>query len=176
MKNYLQRTLGAHIATYEELCALLAEIEACLNSRPLCALSNDHLNPKYLSPEHFLVGEPLTQLPSVDYTNVNCNRLSSCQTYQQKLQHFWQRWSYDSLQDLEQWQRWQRTFPNLKLGDVVLLRGDNMTPVHWPVAVINNIHPGPGGIVWVATLRTTKGTFRHPATKICPLPPVDSDL
>jgi len=85
MKNHLRRTLGAHMATYEELCYLLAEIEACLNSRPLCALSNDPLNPTYLSPEHFLIAEPLTQLPSVDSTNVDCKRLSGWQTYQRTL-------------------------------------------------------------------------------------------
>jgi len=39
-------------------------------------------------------------------------------------EHFWQRWSYDYLQELEQRQRGQRTFPNLQLGDVVLLRDD----------------------------------------------------
>jgi hypothetical protein len=88
VKNHLRRTLGAHVATYEELCTLLAELEACLNSRPLCALANDPLNPTYLSPGHFLIGEPLTQVPSVGY----CNRLSRWQTYQPKLQHFWQRW------------------------------------------------------------------------------------
>ena len=77
MKHHLRRTLGSHIATYEELCTLLAEIEACLNSRPLCALSSDPFNPTYLSPGHFLIGEPLTQLPSTDYTDVKCNRLSS---------------------------------------------------------------------------------------------------
>jgi hypothetical protein len=43
MKYHLRHTLGSHIATYEELCTLLAEIEACLNSRPLCTLSNDFL-------------------------------------------------------------------------------------------------------------------------------------
>jgi len=40
MKHHLRRTLGSQLATYEELCTLLAEIEACLNSRPLCALSD----------------------------------------------------------------------------------------------------------------------------------------
>jgi len=35
MKYHLWRTLGSNIATYEELCTLLSEIEACLNSRPL---------------------------------------------------------------------------------------------------------------------------------------------
>jgi hypothetical protein len=84
MKYHLRRTLGSHIATYEELCTLLAEIEACLNSRPLCALPSDPFNPTYLSPGHFLIGEPLTQLPSADYTNVKCNRLSRWQTYQQQ--------------------------------------------------------------------------------------------
>jgi hypothetical protein len=68
MKYHLRRNLGAQIATYEELCTLLAEIEACLNSRSLCALSNDPHNSTYLSPGHFLIGEPLTQLPSADYT------------------------------------------------------------------------------------------------------------
>jgi len=95
MKFHLRRTLGSQVATYEELCTLLAEIEACLNSGPLCALSDDPSNPTYLSPGHFLIGEPLTQLPAADFTDVKCNRLSRWQTYQQQLQQFCQRWSSD---------------------------------------------------------------------------------
>jgi hypothetical protein len=60
MKYHLRRTLGAQIATYEELYTLLTEIEACLNSRPICALSNDPHESTYLSPGHFLIGQPLT--------------------------------------------------------------------------------------------------------------------
>ena len=78
MKHHLRRTLGSQIATYEELCTLLTEIEACLNSRPLCALSSDPQFSAYLSPEHFLIGDPLVQLPAVDLTNVKSNRLSRC--------------------------------------------------------------------------------------------------
>ena len=44
MKYHLRRTLSSHIATCEELYTILAEIEACLNSRPLCALSDDPFN------------------------------------------------------------------------------------------------------------------------------------
>jgi hypothetical protein len=101
-KYHLRRTLGSHIATYKELSTLLAEIEACLNSRSLCALFDDPFIPTYLSPGHFLIGEPLTQLPAADYTNVKYNRLSRWQTYQQQLQQFWQRWSSDYLQSLQQ--------------------------------------------------------------------------
>jgi len=56
MKYRLRRTLGSHIATYEGLSTLLAEIEACLNSSPLCALSDDPFNPIYLSTGHLLIG------------------------------------------------------------------------------------------------------------------------
>jgi hypothetical protein len=63
MKYHLRRTSGSHIATYEELSTLLTEIEACLNSRPLCTLSDDPFNQTYLSPGHFLIGEPLNYLP-----------------------------------------------------------------------------------------------------------------
>jgi hypothetical protein len=87
MKYHLRRILGAHIATYKELSTLLAEIEACLNSRPLCTLSDDPFNQTYLSPRHFLIGQPLTQLPSIDYTNIKCNSLSRWQLFQQMQQH-----------------------------------------------------------------------------------------
>jgi hypothetical protein len=32
MKYHLRRTMGSHVATYEQLSTLLTEIEACLNS------------------------------------------------------------------------------------------------------------------------------------------------
>jgi len=176
MKYHLRRTLGSHIATYKELSTLLAEIEACLNSRPLCTLSDDPFNQTYLSPGHFLIGEPLTQLPTIDYTNVKCNRLSSWQTYQQQIQQFWQRWSSDYLQSLQQRQRWQRTSPNLQPGDLVLLKEDNTTPLHWPTAVITETHPGKDNSVRVVTLRTPKGTFKRLITKIYPFPHVNSEL
>jgi hypothetical protein len=54
MKYHLRRTLGSHIATYEELSTPLAEIEACLNFRLLCTLSDHPFNQIYLSPDHFI--------------------------------------------------------------------------------------------------------------------------
>jgi hypothetical protein len=175
IKYHLRRTLGAHIATYQELSTLLAEIEACLNSRLLCTLSDDPFNQTYLSPGHFLIGEPLTQLPSIDFTNVKCNRLSRWQFYQQQLQQFWQRWSSDYLQSLQQRQQWQRTSPNLQQGDLVLLKEENTSPLHWPTAVIIKTHPGKDNSARVVTVRTPKGTFKCPITKIYPFPRVNSE-
>jgi hypothetical protein len=63
-----------------------------------------------------------------------------------------------------------KTSPKLQLGSHVLLREDNTTPLQWPAAVVTNIHPGKDGIVRVVNIRTPKGVFKCPITKICPLP------
>ena len=174
MKHHLKRTLGSTIATYEELCTLLTEIEACLNSRPICALSSDPHSSTYLSPGHFLIGDPLVQLPTADLTNVKSNRLTRWQQYQQQLQLFWKSWSADYLNDLQQRQRWQRSTPNLRPKDVVLLKDDNTAPLQWPTAVIMDTFPGPDGNIRVVTVKTSKGIFKRPISKICPLPHVNS--
>jgi hypothetical protein len=176
MKYHLRRTLGTKIATCEELYNLLTEIEACVNSRPICALSNDPHESTYLSTGHFLIGEPLTQLPSLDYTTVKSNRLSRWQSFQQQLLTFWQRWSADYLHELQQRQRWSRSSPNLHPGDVVLILEDKTTPLQWPTAIITGIHPGADNQTRVVTIKTPREEFKRPISKICPLPQVNSEL
>jgi hypothetical protein len=44
MKYHLRRTLGSHVANFDELSTLLTESEARLNSRNLCTLSDDPFN------------------------------------------------------------------------------------------------------------------------------------
>lgn len=41
MKQHLNRVFGNAIVTYDELSTVLCQMEACLNSRPLCALRDD---------------------------------------------------------------------------------------------------------------------------------------
>ena len=171
----LRRTLGAQVATYEEVYTLHADIEACLNSRPPCALFDDPFNPTHLTTGNFLIGEPLTQLPAADLTDVKCNRPSRGQSFQQLLQQFWQRWSSDYLQGLQQRPRRVKA-SNLQPGALILLREHNTTPLHWPTAVVTNIHPGKDGIVRVVTLRIHKGIFKRPITTDCPLTRVNDKL
>ena len=67
------------VIDFEEFSNLLTQVEACLNSRPLIVLYNEHNDPSYLSPGHFLIGAPLTSLPEPDFTNTTMNSLSRWQ-------------------------------------------------------------------------------------------------
>ena len=70
---------------------------------------------------------------------------------------------------LQQFAKWSRSSPNIKVGDIVCVRGEVSQPTKWPLARIEQIHPGPDGKVRVVTLRTSKGTYTPPVIKIVPL-------
>lgn len=53
VKYHLKRCLGTMTPTFEDLLTLLAQIEACLNSRPLTPVSNDPNDLTALTPGHF---------------------------------------------------------------------------------------------------------------------------
>jgi hypothetical protein len=53
------------------------------------------------------------------------------------------------------------------IGDLVLIKDDNLPPLVWNKAVICDTHAGRDGLIRVVTLRTAKGTLKQPITKIC---------
>jgi hypothetical protein len=61
----------------------------------------------------------------------------------------------------------------VRSGDLVLLKEDNLPFLVWKKAVITDIHAGKDGLARVVTLRTAKGTFKCPVTKICLYPKFD---
>ncbi|XP_011163880.1 uncharacterized protein LOC105198743 [Solenopsis invicta] len=70
LKHHLGRVLGDSTLTFEEMSTLLAQVKACLNSRPLQALSDDPEDLSVLIPGHFLVRGPLTALPKPSLTEL----------------------------------------------------------------------------------------------------------
>ncbi|XP_011169987.1 uncharacterized protein LOC105202989 [Solenopsis invicta] len=88
LKHHLRRVLGNATLTFEEMSTLLAQVEACLNSRPLQALSDDPDDIAALTPGHFLVGSPLTAVPEPSLLELPANRLTRWQLLQQMRDHF----------------------------------------------------------------------------------------
>ncbi|XP_017875322.1 uncharacterized protein LOC108622144 [Ceratina calcarata] len=56
-KHHLRRVLGDSTLTYEEFATLATQIEACLNSRPLCPLSSDPRDQERTCLAHYSLAE-----------------------------------------------------------------------------------------------------------------------
>ena len=67
MKTHLRRIVGSVKLTFEEFTTVLAQVEFCLNSRPLVSLPLDDDGIGALTPGHFLINRPLEALPDPSF-------------------------------------------------------------------------------------------------------------
>ncbi|XP_045776149.1 uncharacterized protein LOC123874713 [Maniola jurtina] len=169
-KYHLKRVIGNSTLTYEEMSTVLSQIEACLNSRPLTTLSNEAQDPVPLTPGHFLVGEPLVLVPDTNYEKSNISSLRRWQLTQRMTQDFWRRWSNEYLTQFLHRYRWNRHSPEPKIGDVVLVKEENLPPARWLYGVIIDKHPGSDNVTRVVSLRCKGTIIKRPVSKICILP------
>ncbi|XP_018395526.1 PREDICTED: uncharacterized protein LOC108774017 [Cyphomyrmex costatus] len=170
MKHHLIRVVGTATFTYEEMSTLLAQIEAVMNSRPLCPLSEDPDDLSVLTPGHFLMGcAPLT-VPEPSLELVKTSRLSRWQLIQKTFESFWTRWSQECLQRYYSCYKWNRVMPSLQVGTIVLVIDERYPPAKWPLGRILATHPGQDGHTRVVTVKTQTSVLKRPVVKLCPLP------
>lgn len=169
MKHHLRRVMGAQKYSYEGVSTLLASIEACLNSRPLCAMSDDPSDREVLTPAHFLVGGPL-KLPlpeNAEEPSKSMKRLLS--SMQAQTQSFWHQWSRDYLHSLMQRPKWRESQRNLEVGQLALLMEERLAPTYWAMGRIIETHKGTDGCVRSVTLKVADGELKRSVRKICVL-------
>ena len=74
------------------------------------------------------------------------------------------------MNSLQQCSKWRSQQPDLQPGMLVLLQEDNLPPMSWRLAVINEIFPGSDGHVRVVKVKTSSGKFKQPIQKLVVLP------
>jgi hypothetical protein len=131
LKNHLKRVIGDAHLTFEAFSTVLTQIEAILNSRPLTPMSNDPNDLSCLTAGHFLIGDSMTSFPHPDLQEVPSNRLTQWQRIEQLRQHFWTRWSKEYISLLQQRSKWKSPQANVELGQLVLIKEDNLPPLRW---------------------------------------------
>lgn len=169
-KHHLKRVLFNFIPTFEELSTILIQIEACLNSRPLCALSGNSDNFDVLTPAHFLIGEPLITIQEADLNSVPLNRLDRWQMCTKIVSDFWNRWAKEYLTTLQPRTKWTKPSDDINVGDLVLIKDKNLPPTQWILARVEILHPGQDKKVRVVTLKHKNGSFQRPIHVLCKLP------
>lgn len=187
MKTHLHRVLKNRKFTQKNFNTLIIHIEACLNSRPLCPMSEDPDDFEVLKPGHFILGRAPLTLPHPDLKHIEMNRLTRFQLIQQLYQSFWEQWSHEYLARLQKRPKWKQQHPNLKVGQIVVIKEDNMPPSKWILGRIVEVHTGQDGLVRSAKLickgdppikRGQKGKspviISRPIHKLCLLPIEDN--
>ena len=94
-KYHLHRVVGEVKLTYmyKELSTVLAQIEDCLNSRPLVhvALPHPENGIEVLTPGHFLIGAALEVVPDTEVAPRSVPLLRRWSLCQYLVQHMWKR-------------------------------------------------------------------------------------
>lgn len=169
-KHHLRRVVGTQQLTFEEFATLLTHVEACLNSRPLTALTNEQSDSLALTPAHFLIGESLISPLMRDYTEVPSNRLSHFELLQKFANEFWSRWSDEHVTSLINRSKWFKSQESLKRDDIVLVLSEPRPQAKWPLARVVNLYPDAEGKVRTVDVLFENRIYKRPITKLCKLP------
>ncbi|XP_037297855.1 uncharacterized protein LOC119190306 [Manduca sexta] len=168
-KYHLRRILDSHL-TYEELTTILCQIEACLNSRPLIPIDTTNAELDILTPGHFLIGEAPVTIPNPDLREQKISYLSRWQLSQRLVANFWHRWQTEYLSRLQTRPKWMKIQREFEIGDIVILKDDQLPPGKWSLGRIIAKHPGEDGLTRVYSIKCRNGIVKRSLSKICALP------
>ncbi|XP_056430806.1 uncharacterized protein LOC130369492 [Hyla sarda] len=147
--------------THETLSTFMAEVMAIINSRPLVPISTDPDNPTVLTPAMLMTQK-------VDSLSAPCGDFSTTELHAKQWKQvqcladtFWKRWKRDYLFTLQSRKKWAETGPNIKVGNVVLLKDIQESRNNWPMGIVTNTLPSKDGNVRKVEVKVTKqGTVK----------------
>lgn len=172
VKSLLKKQLGNVKLTYELLYTVLVQIESILNSRPLCVLKDTpESDVTCLTPAHFLIGVPMTDIPEPSLLNLNENRLNLYKRLSHMKQKFWSLFYKNYLSELQPRNKWLQVRENLKIGDIVLYKEENIPAFSWPLGIVISVNRNKlDNLVRSVTIKCSKGEYTRPINKLILLP------
>ncbi|GBM24593.1 hypothetical protein AVEN_157854-1 [Araneus ventricosus] len=142
LKDNIKGIVGNAILTHEEFFTPITQVEAVLNSRPLCPLFEDHNDDLAFTTAHFLVGTSLTSFPEPHFKETSLNRLSRWELVQKLAQMFWSKWISDNLNRLPMRPKLYKGEKKFKENEIVLVKGDDDSKLLcWNLTKIIEVNP-----------------------------------
>lgn len=132
--NSMFADLRTRHLTHDVLSTLMAEIAAIINNRPLVPVSNDPSAPEILTPASILSMKTTPALaPPGKFTQKDMYT-SQWRQVQHLANTFWARWKREFLPLLQPRRKWRNELPDVKEGDLVLMRDQQVPRNLWPLA------------------------------------------
>ena len=167
MKLLMRKIVGSHSLSYEELTTVLATAESVLNSRPLSSVDSLPVDGEVvLTSGHFLIGRPLLSPLCKIEVDPAISLRRRWKLVRRLSQDIWVRWRKSYLQSLQSRHKWEQTKPNLREGNIVLVKDSALSMPHWPMGRVERVFPGEDELVRVVELRCKNKTYRRPIHKV----------
>ena len=164
----LRAILGNSLVDEEVLATVLTEVEAILNSRPLCAASDDPDDQEPLTPNHLLLQKAVHNLPPGSFVKEDLFSRKKWRQAQILADHFWKRWVKEYVLSLQERQKWQRPRRNADVGDLVLLVDDCLPRSQWRMGRVKAVFPSKDGLVRSVEVKTgASSSLVRPIQKLC---------
>lgn len=144
--------------THDVLVTFMAEVSSIVNNRPLVPVSTDHNNPFILSPAILLTQKPMTSSVNDIICDVDTKNLlrEEWKRVMCLSDMFWSRWRKEYLNNIQSRRKWQADIPNIKKGDVVLLRDKSAFRNDWPLGLVVRTFASDDGKVRKIEVRVMK--------------------
>lgn len=166
-RKALKAILGESLVDEEVATTVLTEVESVLNSRPLCAASDDPSDLEPLTPNHLLLQRPVQALPPGVFVDEDIYHRKKWRQTQILADHFWKRWLREYIPALQERQKWNRIRRNAEVGDIVLLIDHSIPRGKWLLGRVLKTFPGRDGLVRTVEVKTQSSTLIRPIQKLC---------
>ena len=149
----------------------LPQLSSQINSRPLTPVSADPSDLGAITPNHFLLGNQATRIPSIVGVDEfdHRKRYARAQSYANAI---WARWLKEYVPELNRRSKWQTPAEqHLKVGDLVWIVEESNPRGYYPTARIEEVRYGSDSVARSAVLRTSFGSLVRPLVKLVPILP-----
>ena len=159
--------LGRSRPTDEVLKTTFCLVEYALNSRPLTPVSADPSDLGAIIPNHFLLGNQATRIPSIVDEIDHRKRYARAQSYANAI---WARWLKEYVPALNR--RTKRQTPaehHLKVVELVWIVEESNPRGYYPTPRNEQLRYGSDSVARSAVLRMLSGSLVRPLVKLVPI-------
>ena len=171
-KHALKKAVGNQRMTPFELHTCLQEVANLVNERPIGRRPNDPDDGTYLCPNDILLGRASTRVPQGPFRQTK-NPRDRFAFVQKVVDAFWKTWIRDVFPLLVPRRKWNVDRRNVSVNDIIMMSEPNMVRSQWKLGRVVDVFPGVDGRVRCVKVKTAKGEYQRPVTKIVVLHPAE---
>ncbi len=168
IKKTLYKTLGKTQLTFEQLSAVVMDIERHLNNRPLTYIESDGGEPQVLTPNTILWGDDSHILEDREQDEIEVTKMQK--RLNAARQHAWNRWHKEYIHSLMESHRIVKGDGQLpRIGEIVLVLGEEKNRGLWKKGKVLRLILGKDGVVRGVVLLHKGHEIERPIQLVCPL-------